>query len=474
MLKLVPVSIMLAALGCSPTRGVRAGLAKRASLDASIALPLATEGRRIVDGHGREVILRGVQHHALQDVDYQGREFLPEDFGLIASLGLTTLRVAFSWSRLQPQPDGYDEGYLSEIQAVLDQAHAAGLFVVLEWHQDLFGRCTQDAASPARINANGAPDWACFSDIPTSLSAHARQFDRLLMNVDGRWDDFLDAWRFVVARFAEHPALIGYDLLNEPGGSDGFEQARLFPAYRQGAAALRSAGARGLIFLDAPARRNEMLSTVTEAMADADPALVYAPHLYSGWVMLYLFQQRPSDEMKNDDFANAESEAQAFGLPWWNGEWGIHYGLESWPSLIRKHAELEDDYRVGSSYWAVNRAVPGQGDASISGGQSLFDEERVLRDDLAGYLSRPYPIASPGTLRRLRYDFDDAQLSLELEVDDTVHPLILHAPKHHLSELRCLDVQGSGYVYDFHAQSERLLVRFERTGAVELTLRACE
>lgn len=240
--------LLLGALGvgaCGPSAptfhdGLNAPAANRSSLDEGPFLPLDTRDGRIVDAAGRQVLLRGVEHHALQDVVYVGREVVPADYPLIASWGFTTVRMAISWSRLEPSRGQYDDGYVAEIRAAMDACRAARLGVVLEWHQDLWGKCALDTNT-----ANGAPDWTC----PTPPPAVGALFDRLWQNQDGLFDAFLAGWGHVLDALGNHPALAGLDVFNEPAGtaqSPALERDVVYPAYarrgqRHGAArALRA------------------------------------------------------------------------------------------------------------------------------------------------------------------------------------------------------------------------------------------
>ncbi|MCC6523811.1 MAG: cellulase family glycosylhydrolase [Polyangiaceae bacterium] len=442
-----------------PAPGVHATGATAAPLDAGPFAPLATSGDAIVDAAGRRVILRGLEHHALQDVRYQGREVLPGDYPLIGSWGMTTLRMALSWSRIEPTPHAYDAAYLDEVEAALDAAHAAGLTVVLEWHQDLWGKCAREPDDPA---ANGAPDWTCPASYQPSLLGYWQLFDRFWANEDGLFDAFVEAWGQVVDRLGAHPAVVGYDLLNEPQGNDPspvLERDRWYPALRALVPALRARGASGLFFVGAPGIRNETLELYTEPLVDLGPGVVYAPHLYSSWIRLYLFHLGPDPTVKARDFELAAEQATELGLPLWNGEWGVNLELDGALGDLELHVGLEDQYRVGSSYWAFDRAIPGQGDASISGAQALLEGDRSVRQAVVDRLSRPYPIAVPGELESLSFDFASQRLELRFAADGGAEPLVLYAPARHLSAAVCLEVEGpAGARYDVDPERERLLV----------------
>jgi len=458
-----------------PSPGVHASGPRR-SLDAGAFLPLSVKGDALIDAEGRQVILRGIEHHSLQDVDHGGRQVEPGDYALIASWGFTTMRVAISWSQIEPERGKYDSAYLDQIGGVLEAAKAAGLTVVLEWHHDLWGRCAIDPKSSLALSANGAPDWTCPAGYLPSTTGYRQLFDRLWNNDNGLMDAYLAAWSKVIARFGSHPALLGYDIFNEPAGGlnqPDFEKQQYLPALHAIVPALRKQGAKGLLFFDAPGVRNESQYMYAEPVAGLDPDIVYAPHLYSGWANLYILERPPDPAVKKKDFANAEKEARTFGVPWWNGEWGVNNNLPSADADLELHVGLEDQYRVGSSYWAFEQATSSVGDASISGAQAVLDADRHVRQDIVDRLSRPYPIAVPGKLDSLSYDFQAHALDVKLEADGSNKPAILYAPRRQLGDAICLDVNGpSGWSWDYHADKQRILVELP-AGAFTLHLARC-
>ncbi len=464
--------------------GIKASGGTRGALSPGAFLPLSTTRTALVDAAGRQVILRGLQHHSLQDVDYYGRQVTPGDYPLMASWGFTTLRVATSWSKIEPKKGQYNAAYLQQIKGVMDQAHKAGLTVILEWHQDLWGRCAADKTSSFAVNANGAPDWTCPPGFkPTSTLDSWTVFDNLWANKGGLQDAFIAAWLRVLKEVGSHPALLGLDVINEPqgtGGSPALERDKLFPAWRRIVPALRKGGAKGLFFLDATIMRNETLEMYTEPLDTIGPDLVYAPHLYSGWLLMYVLNRPvPADE-KRRDFKAALKQAAALRLPMWNGEWGVNLNLGTSLQDLWTHVSMEDEYMVGSSYWAFQKAVPGQGDASISGAQAIKDKDGKVRQEVVDRLSRPYPIQTPGTLQKLEYTKGPAgprggTLTVKLKIDKaTTAPMVLYAPERHLTKRMCLEVKGAGaWVWDHHEKKEHVLVRFDTVGDFTVTLKPC-
>lgn len=470
---------LFAAGGCGPDDppGLEAPGGRAETLAPGGFLPLSTAGSRILDAAGRQVILRGVQHHSLQDVDYQGREVYPGDYGLIASWGFTTLRMAISWSKIEPRQGSYETAYLTQIKREMDLAAAAGLTVILEWHQDFWGRCSQAKDSIYRVNANGAPDWTCPGDYSPSALGYWQIFDEFWANKDGLLDAFTAAWIQVIRAVGSHPALLGYDFLNEPqgtGAGGALEQQKYYPALRTVIPKLRTAGAKGLIFIDATGQRNESFEQVTEPLTGIGPNLVYAPHLYSGWLRMYMLKTSVDPAEKKRDFELAAEQAKGLGLPLWNGEWGVNLMLEDALQDLQTHVAQEEIHRIGSSYWAFQRAVPGQGDDSISGGQSLLNGDRSVRWKVVDCIARPYPIQTPGTVTTLAFDLAQKSLTVKATVDDTELPMVLYTPKRHLGEHRCLTVSGpGGFSYQDLPETQRLRLRFHAKGSYTLTLKPC-
>jgi len=467
---------LLAACSGAQSR-VSAPGGERASLAEGAFAPLSTRGGDIVDAAGRTVILRALQHHGLQDVDYAGREFADTDFARVASFGFSALRMAISWSRIEPERGRYDEAYLGRIAHVLDLAAAAGPGVVLEWHQDAWGRCSQPAGTPVRQTANGAPDWTCPADYEPSLLGFYALTDRLWNDEDGLLESWIAAWTQVVSRFGRHPAVLGWDLYNEPsatGASPSPERDRIFPAMRRLVPAMRAAGAGGLFLVNAPLERNETFRMYTEPLDDLGPGAVFAPHLYSGWLLMYSLRQRVSPSDKARDFAAALAQGEALHLPVWNGEWGVNLLVDGSLEDMRTHVETEDASRVGSSYWSFSREVPGQANDSVSGGQALLDRDGRLRTDAIRLLSRPYPVQTPGRLEKFRFAFDTHTLSMELSADAAGGaPLVVYAPAVHLGDSVCLEVQGPGRWRWDEAARERILVEFGAAGSWTVALRPC-
>lgn len=451
--------------------------ARRESIAEGAFFPLRVDHAKIIDAEGRQVILRGLQHHALQDVGYGGREVEDADHARVAAWGFSVWRMAISWSRLEPTRGVFDDRYVDEVRHQLDLAYAAGLGVILEWHQDLWGRCAVAADDPDRSSANGAPDWTCPSGWKPRLLGSFALFDRLWSNEDGLLDAYEVAFGHLAEAVGAHPAVVGWEPMNEPGGAvSSFETRLLYPAMRRIAPWLRRRGARGLMFVDAPIARGESLLMTTEDLRSVDSDAVFAPHLYSGWLSLYRGKRRVDDSRKELDFELAAEQARAVGLPLWNGEWGVNLTIEGALDDLWTHVGLEDRYAIGSSYWSFSRVYPEPSNALAvtDGAQAILDADRRERSDVVNALARPYPRQIPGRLDRFSFSRDSRTLEIVLAADPDGGPLVIVAPVRHFGSCMDVRVRGGNAAVDVRPEAGRVLVAFDDAATYTVTVAPCQ
>jgi hypothetical protein len=95
-------------------------------------------GGRIVDGRGREVLLRGVNVNALAEY-WKGAGFAttfplaPDDPARMRSIGWDAVRLLASWSRVEPTPGRYDEHYLDHVARTVSRLLRAGLYSIIDF-----------------------------------------------------------------------------------------------------------------------------------------------------------------------------------------------------------------------------------------------------------------------------------------------------------------------------------------------------
>ncbi len=189
---------------------------------------LRAQGMDLVDKKGRRVFFSGINlvHKGKRleggGFDFYGRwdEGIYEKF---AGMGFNLLRFGILWAAMEPRPGEYDMDYFAYVRGEMDKAAACGLSVVLDMHQDLY----------AQRYSDGAPDWAVLTQHPfeaTELWSDAYLFSPAVHECwDSFWqnkkpegsetglqDHYAALWRKIAQYFGGHPALLGYDILNEP------------------------------------------------------------------------------------------------------------------------------------------------------------------------------------------------------------------------------------------------------------------
>ncbi len=184
---------------------------------------ITIKGDCFIDEHGREVILNGINVVNKSPEDNYLFQGGPEFYQTLAAWGFNCIRFIIIWDGLEPEPGVYNESYLSEIDKRIDWAADNGIFVILDMHQDLFSVKYSD----------GAPDWATldegkphetgavWSDAYMLSEAVQTAFDQFWADSPapdgiGIQEHYVRLWQHVAARYAANPAVIGYDIMNEP------------------------------------------------------------------------------------------------------------------------------------------------------------------------------------------------------------------------------------------------------------------
>lgn len=135
--------------------------------------------------------------------EYHRMDRVEADLDLMAKAGFTVIRVGESvWSTWEPENGRFD---LDWLQPTLDRAHARGISVVLgtptyavpPWLARLYPEIAAEDAAGRRAG------WGARQEMDVSHPAFRFHAERVV--------------RHVLARYAGHPAVIGYQVDNEPG-----------------------------------------------------------------------------------------------------------------------------------------------------------------------------------------------------------------------------------------------------------------
>ena len=389
---------LLLAWGCAPAQGggspplARSGF----SFDGGdeLALPLRVVGERFVDALGRVVILRGVNLAGNSKVP----PFVPiaqeESLDPLPGLGLNALRLLFTWEAYEPAPGQYDEGYLEAILRIAGWAGERGLYTLLDFHQDAFSRFTDfgcgdgfprwtlpPSVTPARPdNDESCWDWPVKSFFAPGVHAAWKAF---YQDDHGARTRYLAMIQRVAERAAEIPAIIGYDLLNEPRGDEARE---ILPLYEDAARAVRAKDPDSILFL-CP----EMMVSSGQQSKLPRPAFAnfaYAPHFYDpGVVVLHAWL----GDGPPDGLGHMLDKARDFGVPLIVNEYGAPSGTRRIQEYLGTLTDWMDANFVSGAQWNYTPGWTEEGKDGWNGEDlSIVDGHGQLRDTayLAPHLLR--------------------------------------------------------------------------------------
>jgi endoglycosylceramidase len=359
-------------------------------------------GSAILDPDGRVVLLHGA--NASNDAKYVSDHLTwetGEDFAALAATGLDAVRLLTFWGAIEPADGAYDAAYLDGYVAKVDAAAAAGLLVIVDMHQDVFGFGFDD---------NGAPPWACdaseyasyvpqepwFLDYATPQVKAC--FDRFYSD-DVLFGKFQAAWVTLATRLADHPAVVGFDLLNEPSAgsmaSDAWLTGVWQPREAQLTAALVAAAPHKVVFW-----QGETLSNVAivDPFTPGPAGVAYTPHYYHPLVHAGGAYEPDTMRGQLDDAvaAMAASAVNLGGVPVWVGEFG---GDPTVTNFLIYLEDLLSRFAAHAWSWTVYSDDRAPDDAF-----GIRDATGAFLPDVVRRLGHPAPHRVPGPIRSQAVD----------------------------------------------------------------------
>jgi hypothetical protein len=354
--------------------------------NAATLRPLhAVRGKKaaIRDSRGRQVILRGMNVSALQD-NFLANPTLPgaaplsdADLARMRNMGVNVIRLAISWSALEPRRGSLDPSYVGRIKATVARASKYGIYTIIDMHNDGWSKYLATPASEQCPNGlvpslgwDGAPKWATFTNGRTTCISDegSKRSPAVLWawinfwhNQDGIRHALVKAWGMLAAKLARLRAIAGYDILNAPDPA-GLSPARQIPLMDRfdaaTIAAIRKAekhrhGIRHVVFFEpnitwrqVPPSQGSPRPHFTK-----DHNIVFAPHLYGG--LNHAGRNLPPDRTQaklKRDAAKIAHRAARYRTTAWVGEWKVGNGAGAIRQL-RIQQWLLDRHHWGNAYW---------------------------------------------------------------------------------------------------------------------------
>ncbi|MFT4704463.1 MAG: endoglycosylceramidase [Bradymonadia bacterium] len=409
---------------------------------------VSVEGGRFVDALGRELQLRGINARVdgLFDVTFDdGRialepipTFDASDAEAMARHGFNWLRLPINWSGLEPVEGQLNEAYLERLDEVIALANDAGLYVMVDFHQDAYSK---------QIGEDGAPLWAI---VPTPTADQLLEgplvdleerrlspivfdaFRAFFENDENLQQRFLPAWQSVVGRYPDEPGVIGFEPFNEPVLLHfDADELSLHAFYRLIIASAREVNPRHPLWLEPGARRNFFFESPVPSESFGDSQIVYAPHLYPNFAGVSRDTQESWRGFLDNTHDALAEEATAWGtnagpaaMAW--GEWGMDPRSEEAQVYFPVVQAMSAERGIAQALWLWKE------DSQDSWGIFDFDESTQAwtpRQSSLALVESPYAAAVPGRLLTHTYDDDTRTLTVTFEASGGEGPPVLYLPE---------------------------------------------
>ena len=386
-----------------------------------------------------------------------------DDIKRMAALGFNSVRLPMSWSLLEPERGKFSKQYLDRVAQVVSWARDAGMYVILDMHQNAFSRYVGRSAQPplpggAAISLRyytGAPAWATITDgLPSEWYNGTRELNpaafeattNFWYNRAGIQDEYIATVAHVMQRFKDDSTVAGISVYNEPQPgwdlSPGFEDLLLFPFYRRVVDAITGArdglpcptrvfmpapcgypdlgvhDTRHLVFLDSGWLREVTdFPTHLGLPVSSYPNLVLGIHAYTHvFTIEHLIDAKTAPDKASYPWGGydqtyywGEREARAIGAALFVTEFGNDPYYD--PLELRAQLREQEIHLTGFAFWTWMENC-GSGGGTPYG---VFDgidcktnapepSSGCIRPERAAMLARVYPEASSDP--NLTYSYD--------------------------------------------------------------------
>ncbi len=184
---------------------------------------VSVQGRMFIDSAGRQLTLHGINVINKSASTAYTCDIGEEVYRNLNRWGFNVVRLGILWDGLEPRPGQYNDEMFRCIDRNIAWAKKYGIYVVLDMHQDLYGVEFSDGAPRWATLTEGKPHRKgdLWSDAYLLSPAIQTAFDNFWKNSpapDGKGlqDHYAALWKKIAKRYAGEPAVIGYDLMNEP------------------------------------------------------------------------------------------------------------------------------------------------------------------------------------------------------------------------------------------------------------------
>ncbi|ORY43117.1 glycoside hydrolase [Rhizoclosmatium globosum] len=404
----------------------------------------SAKGSLFFDELGRSRIFRGtnVVYKAFPYVPQTSQDsdplysFNQKDISLLASNGVTAVRLGVLWAGVEPTKGNYNQTYLTELTKIVQMCSDVGIYVLLDFHQDIMSERFCGQGVPSYIvdtNPSANSGWTGFpvplrflayktgnGGIPSAGDCQSKTwtfyqtadsvvflYQQLYENKDGVRDAFISFWTMVAKTFLPFKNILGYDLINEPFMGNIYtnpllldplyaNRVNLQPFYDVVSTAIRTVDPNAIIhFEPATLIQKSAGFTNTPGGKDFSNKSVFNFHYYAD-------AQRENG--LNDTLGYRIDSAISLNCGAFLGEFEMGYNSGKNLDSIRQTFQAADLHLTSATGWEYKEYIP-KGVMVMTGtNNGLVDSTGSVREDFAKVFSRPYAHAIAGIPTGMAFD----------------------------------------------------------------------
>jgi len=440
--------------------------------------PLRIQGRDLVDADGRVVLIHGVNSVRKSPpfiTPLTNGQLGPSDTEYFNEVGYNGVRLGVWPAALMPAPGVVDTAYLDQVAEAVESLEAAGIWVLLDLHQDSFTGMPSWATPADAVNLSEAPTpgfevigWAASYTSAKSL----RQWDAWWNNEEiapglGVVDAYGVGVTALAERFKNTSNLIGLELINEPfpgspvvscviGGCpelDALATARSTELTNS----VRSVAPDMPVWWEAESLATmyslPQMTTAGVTRGANGPGVGLSFHAYCWDTDGGSVAEAPTGALVwcNSNFNRAFDNAAALSDGWTAPRFLTEFGASFTPLNATVPARLADEQLVSWLHWTYP-----------------YGSNRLLPDEVEVHLVRTFAQATAGTPKFQRFDPATGRFTYRYVPDVAVTaPTVIAAPARHYPNGYVATVAGGRITSA--PNSGRITVEADE-GATEVTI----
>ncbi|TNV80325.1 hypothetical protein FGO68_gene10517 [Halteria grandinella] len=432
----------------------------------------------------------------------------------LSEWGFNVVRLGIMWQAVEVAPGVYNETYMDEMEALINKMGSYGIYSLVDGHQDAvsnntcgegfpnfytqsaksycdggyipwmmdyYGFCYSIRDFGYRFTPEGKPyveDCRTKSFAEYYMTAESLDImEQLYTNHSSLQNSYIAYWKYVSARLAGNPYIVGYDPLNEPFPSNVykdpeivfepglFDERSLEPLYsRTYLEAYKPADAGNMMFFEAAEFPDEMgiFGGLVFNLGFTKPPggeMNSAYHVVNDHT--YCFQlvnsQNPLQSYgrnntqcrlwHEDRIGTRAQDAKRYGVPLFISEFGGCGEDQDGFDEITMVGEVCDEHLSGWAYWQFKNF----NDPTTSGEffEGFYHQDGTLQTNKLKALTRTYLPLTQGELVSMAFSVADASFKAQFRVNTGIQqPSVLYYSQEywypHGISVKITDTEGKG------------------------------